>query len=333
MYQANQKSPPQQKDYELPDPPTDSISALEFVPRSSSWNALCAASWDKSVSVWEVQADKVVPKAKKFLDGVALDAAWNDSGSKIYVADTSGAVIEWDLESNQLAKVGAHERGARTCHWLGSYLMTTSWDKTIRFWDPRTPIELARKDLPDRSFAADVLHPMAVVACADQSVVAYNLNTGPLEQTQMRCPGQGSSQVRSLAIYQGKELESRSWFLAKSNGIVYEQYLNKTSRAFRCHRREAPDGHWDTYAVQEVKVNRVTNQMATVGSDGVFCFWDSQMSNKLMQSQVHDQPITKCSISGDGQLFAYALGYDWSMGHEHCDPSKKPQIFLRKFGI
>ncbi|XP_016996523.2 protein Rae1 [Drosophila takahashii] len=333
MYEANQKSPQQQKDYELPDPPIDSISALEFVPRSSSWNALCAGSWDKSVSVWEVQTDKVVPKAKKSLDGIPLDAAWNDSGSKIYVADTNGAVIQWDLESNQLAKVGAHEQGARTCHWLGSYLITTSWDKTMRFWDPRTPIELAKRDLPDRSFAADVLHPMAVVACADQSVMVLNLNTGPLDQTQMICPGQRSSQVRSVAICQGKELGASSWFLAKSDGIVYEQSLMKSSRVIRCHRKEALDGFLDTHAVHEVKVNRVTNQMATVGSDGVFCFWDSQMSNMLMQSQAHDQPITKCSISGDGQLFAYALGYDWSKGYEHCDPNKKPQIFLRPFGI
>jgi len=68
----------------------------------------------------------------KSLDGVPLDAAWNDSGSKIYLADTNGSVIEWDLESNQLRKVGAHDQGARTCHWVGSYLMTTSWDKTIR---------------------------------------------------------------------------------------------------------------------------------------------------------------------------------------------------------
>nr|XP_016927543.1 mRNA export factor [Drosophila suzukii] len=333
MYQSNQKSAEQKKVYELPDPPTDSVSALEFAPGTSSWNAIFAGSWDKSVRIWEVQSDKVEPKVMKSLDGVPLDAAWNDSGSKIYLADTNGSVIEWDLESNQLRKVGAHDQGARTCHWVGSYLMTTSWDKTIRFWDPRTSFELAKKDLPERSFAADVLHPVAVVACADQSVLAFSLDGGPVEQARLKSPGLGNHQVRSLAIFKAKQTGQTSWFLAKTNGMVYEQSLTKRSGCVptRCHRSEALNGFLDTHVVNEVKINRVTNNMVTVGSDGVFCFWGSGMTGRLMQSQVHDQPITRCSISGDGQIFAYALGYDWSKGFEHFDPNKKPQIFLRPF--
>ncbi|EDV56768.1 mRNA export factor [Drosophila erecta] len=323
----------QQQDYELPEPPGDSISALEFVPRSSSWNAICAGSWDNTVRIWEVQADRAVPKVMKFLEGTPLDIAWNDSGNKVYLGDANGLVSEWDLESNTLRRVGAHARAARTCHWVGtsSYLTTTSWDKTIRFWDPRTPMELASKVLPDRSYAADVFNGVAVVACGDRSVLVYTLHGEPVQQEQMQSPGEGHTQVRSVALHQNREVTS--WLLAKTNGMVFEQSVAQRTGSFpiRCHRHEGA-GSLDVYAVHEVKVNRATKHIATVGSDGVFCFWDSQMRSKLLESRVHPQPITKCSISDDGQLFAYALGYDWSKGHEYSDTGKKAQLFLRPFG-
>ncbi|XP_002092578.3 protein Rae1 isoform X2 [Drosophila yakuba] len=337
MNQFGQVMQNQQQDYELPEPPNDSISALEFVPPSSCWNAICAGSWDNTVRIWEVQSDRVVPKVMKSLEGIPLDIAWNDSGSKVYLGDSNGLVSEWDLESNQLRKVGAHARAARTCHRMGTgnYLATTSWDKTIRFWDPRAAMELIRKELPDRSYAADVLNEVAVVACGDGSILVYTLLGGPVEQARMKSPGEGNSQVRSLALHRNCELTS--WLIAKTNGMVFDQSLAQRtgSSPIRCHRHRQEGtgggGMLDVYAVHDVKVNRVTQCIATVGSDGVFCFWDSQMRSTLLESKVHPQPITKCAISGDGQLFAYALGYDWSQGHEFFDSCKKSQIFLRPF--
>nr|AAL90019.1 AT07829p [Drosophila melanogaster] len=330
MNQFGQPKQTQQQDYELPNPPNDTISALEFSPRSSSWNAICAGSWDNTVRIWEVQADRLVPKVMNSLEGTPFDLTWNDSGNKVYLSDSSGQVTEWDLESNQLRKVGLHARAARTCHWVGPYLATTSWDKSIRFWDPRAAIELTRMELPDRSYAADVLNDVAVVACGDRSILAYTLRGGPVEQGRMKSPGESNTQVRSVALHQNRDLTS--WLIAKTNGMVFDQSMAHRTVSFpiRCHRREN-SGILDVYAVNEVKVNMVTQHIATVGSDGVFCFWDSQMRSKLLESKVHPQPITKCAISGDGKLFAYALGYDWSKGHEYSDSSIKPHIFLRPF--
>ncbi|XP_039482462.1 protein Rae1 [Drosophila santomea] len=196
MNQFGQVMQNQQQDYELPEPPNDSTSALEFVPPSSCWNAICAGSWDNNVRIWEVQSDRVVPKVMKSLEGIPLDIAWNDLGSKVYLGDSNGLVSEWHLESNQLRKVGT-----------GNYLATTSWDKTIRFWDCAV-MELIRKELPDRSYAADVLNEVAVVACGDGSILVYTLLGGPVEQARMKSPGEGNSHVRSLALHRNSELTS-----------------------------------------------------------------------------------------------------------------------------
>ena len=50
---------------------------------------------------------------------------------------------------------------------------------------------------------------------------------------------------------------------------------------------------------------------------------------KLKTSEAMDQPITCSSFSSNGQIFAYAVSYDWSRGHEFYQPQKKNQIFLR----
>lgn len=42
-----------------------------------------------------------------------------------------------------------------------------------------------------------------------------------------------------------------------------------------------------------------------------------------------DQSITKCCFNAHGHIFAYAVGYDWSKGHEYYNPAKKTSIYLR----
>jgi len=41
------------------------------------------------------------------------------------------------------------------------------------------------------------------------------------------------------------------------------------------------------------------------------------------------QSITACTFNATGNIFAYALGYDWTKGHENNNPNNKPQILLR----
>lgn len=52
--------------------------------------------------------------------------------------------------------------------------------------------------------------------------------------------------------------------------------------------------------------------LATVGSDGTFSFWDKDARTKLKPSEPMEQSITKCAINSNGQIFAYAVSYDWS---------------------
>ena len=52
--------------------------------------------------------------------------------------------------------------------------------------------------------------------------------------------------------------------------------------------------------------------LSTAGSDGKFSFWDKDARTKLKTSEQMEQPITCCAFDAKGQIFAYAVSYDWS---------------------
>lgn len=64
--------------------------------------------------------------------------------------------------------------------------------------------------------------------------------------------------------------------------------------------------------MNDIKFHPEHGTLATVGSDGRYSFWDKDARTKLKTSDQMEQPITACAFNGDGQIFAYAVSYDWS---------------------
>lgn len=85
----------------------------------------------------------------------------------------------------------------------------------------------------------------------------------------------------------------------------------------------------DIFAVNDIAFHPVHGTLATVGSDGKYSFWDKDARTKLKTSDPCEQAITKCAFNKDGNIFAYAVSYDWSKGHEFYNAQKKNYIFLR----
>lgn len=126
------------QDIEVCEPPSDSISALEFVPTRSTWSKLAAASWDQSVRVWDVQTDQgtAIPRCMHMMDSPVLDIAWNEEGSQLFMGDGAGKVHGLDLATNTASRIGDHAAGVSCCNLMvtpiGTFLMTASWDKTVK---------------------------------------------------------------------------------------------------------------------------------------------------------------------------------------------------------
>lgn len=72
------------KDFEVTQPPDDSISSLAFSPATLQQNFLIAGSWDNSVRCWEIeQTGKSIPKSMQSGTAPVLDVCWMDDGSKV----------------------------------------------------------------------------------------------------------------------------------------------------------------------------------------------------------------------------------------------------------
>lgn len=175
--------------------------------------------------------------------------------------------------------------------------------------------------LPERCYTADVEYPMAVVGTANRHVLVYSLENQPSEFKTQESPLK--YQHRSVAIFNDvKKKTPTGYAIGSIEGRVAIQYLNpvnpKDNFTFKCHRVNQSTGNiQDIYAVNDIAFHPVHGTLATVGSDGTFSFWDKDARTKLKSSETIDQPITKCAFSAGGQIFAYAVGYDWSKVNKH----------------
>jgi mRNA export factor len=83
------------------------------------------------------------------------------------------------------------------------------------------------------------------------------------------------------------------------------------------------------YAVNSIAFHQRHGTFATAGSDGTYVFWDKDSKHRLKASNRLGNAITAAAFNKDGNIYAYALGYDWSKGVEFWDKSKPNAIYLR----
>ena len=57
--------------------------------------------------------------------------------------------------------------------------MTGSWDRTLKFWDTRSPNPMMQIQLPERAYCVDVKYPMAVCGTAGRGIIIYQLENQP----------------------------------------------------------------------------------------------------------------------------------------------------------
>lgn len=325
-------------DVEVTSPPDDSISSLAFSPGSMQANYLVAGSWDNNVRCWEVSSNgQTIPKAQQTHTGPVLDVAWSDDGSKVFTASCDKTAKMWDLGSNQCMQIAQHDAPIKTVHWIKapnySCVMTGSWDKTLKFWDTRSPNPMLSIQLPERCYCADVHYPMAVVGTASRGLVIYQLENQPKEYKKIDSPLK--YQHRCVSIFLDQKTKGPIGFaLGSIEGRVAIHHVNPTNPkdnfTFKCHRANGTTGGvQDIFAVNDIAFHPGHGTLATVGSDGRFSFWDKDARTKLKTSDQLPNPITCCTFNAQGNIFAYAVSYDWSKGHEFYNPKSKNSIFLR----
>ena len=166
---------------------------------------------------------------------------------------------------------------------------------------------------PPPTLPAAVPPRAVVIATADRKIVVVNLNN----------PSQIFNQIASPLKYQSRCIaafpDQQGFCLGSIEGRVAVHHVNERDAqknfAFKCHRENN-----DIYAVDDLKFHPTFGTFATTGSDGTFNFWDKDSRQRLKAFNKESAPIPCGGFNREGNIYAYAVSYDWSKGSEHYNP-------------
>lgn len=203
-------------------------------------------------------------------------------------------------------------------------VISGSWDKTLRFWDCQQPNPVANLQLPERVYTMDVKYPLLVVGCADRHLLVYNLQTlqqspQPYKQLQSDM----KMQTRCVSCFPDK----KGYAVGSLEGRCWISNIEDTSKnfKFKCHRSAE-----EIFAVNSMDFHPTTGALATAGGDGTFAFWDKENRQRLKTFNSCNYPVTVGKFNATGDMYAYAVSYDWSKGHEANYMNLPKSIMIHK---
>ncbi|KAG5965889.1 RNA export factor gle2 [Claviceps humidiphila] len=316
----------------LRDPPTDTISSLSFSPAANGPDLLAMSSWDKKVRVYEISAGGLSQGRHSYEHAQpVLSCDFSKDGTKIASAGADKNLKLCDLASQKDVIVGTHNMPIRSCRFFESganpMIVSGSWDKTIKYWDPRQAGNAAATvTCQDRIFAMDVKDNLCVIGTADRYINVID----------MRNPSKIYKTLQSPLKWQTRVIrcfnDSAGFAIGSIEGRCAIQYIEDKNSSynfsFKCHRDPVVNGSAPCYAVNDISFHPVHGTFSTAGSDGTFHFWDKDAKHRLKGYPKVGGSITATAFSKTGNIFAYAVGYDWSKGHQQNTPSYPLKVML-----
>ncbi|KAM6503085.1 WD40-repeat-containing domain protein [Amanita muscaria] len=318
----------------LPSPPFDSISQVKFSPTNP--DHLLVASWDTHTRLYEIgeKGGKESEAKAKFDHRAAVLTCCFSDGSHGYSGGLDTAVRELDLTTESVKVLGNHGGPVSTMTWSkeSGALVTGSWDRTVRLWDPRssTPPQ-STLSAPERIYQLDIVNNTLVVAMASRLFHIYDIRN--MEKPAQERESSLKYMTRSLACMPSGE----GYATASVEGRIAVEYFEPTPEAqekkyaFKCHRQtiDEVDHVWP---VNALAFHPTYNTFASGGSDGTVSIWDHKVKKRLRQYPKFNNAIASLAFSCDGTKLGIALSYMWDDGDAGLKTAERPSIVVRKLG-
>jgi mRNA export factor len=97
-------------------------------------------------------------------------------------ADRTARILDLGANGAPAQQVAAHDGPIRSVRFFEApntnapMVVTGSWDRTIKYWDLRTPTPVAQLTFPDRVYSLDTKKKLLVIATADRNLHLVDLN-------------------------------------------------------------------------------------------------------------------------------------------------------------
>jgi cell cycle arrest protein BUB3 len=212
----------------ISNPPTDGITNLEFSPKQ---DLLAASSWAKTLSIYDPINNK---KLDTFTDEAAiLDFKYSPSGDKLNHGGLSLSVVQTDIQTGQILKLGKHTEGVKAISIHENRVFSGSWDKTVRAWDSRST-DSDTISLNDKVFSMDILQNTLVIALANREILIYD--TRSLKHAVQKRSSSLKYMIRKVKITG----DCSGYCTSSIEGRVCVEYFTPDIQkfSFKCHRQK-----------------------------------------------------------------------------------------------
>lgn len=299
---------------ELSSPPQDGITAVRF---AASSNALAVSSWDSTVRVYDVDANR--PLAVAGTGSPALGACFGRGDARAFAGLLDGRVVSCGAGGGAgaaVAELGRHDGGVRSVVYsdAAGVLATGGWDAQVCLWDDRAARpEVARVRAPGKVFAMDAVGTTLVVCTSGRHVNVYDLRS-PAQPLQRR-ESSLMHQTRSVAC----SPDGTNYVVGSIEGRVAVEYLDPSPEAqarryaFKCHRRDVA-GVQTLYPVNAVAFHPRYGTFATGGGDGAALVWDGRARKRICRYPAAQTSVAALGFNRDGTLLAVAASYAFEEG-------------------
>ncbi|KAN0136648.1 mitotic checkpoint protein BUB3.1 [Lactarius tabidus] len=241
---------------ELKGAPFDSISSVQFSPTNS--NSLLVSSWDSTVRLYDIKANE--EKTKFDHRAAVLSSVFSDV-SHAYSGGLDASLRELELESEKIHALGQHDDAISSVRYSSEtssfrifYLLlralilvidaiiTGSWDRTVRFWDPRaSTAQQSSQQLPERVYFMDTVGNRLVIALASRLFHIFDVRKMDTpEQTR-------ESSLKFLTRALACMSDGQGYATASVEGRIAVEYFDPSPAvqekkyAFKCHRQTIDD--------------------------------------------------------------------------------------------